>query len=76
MMNCLKIYNGIWRKVSNGIKKYFIVNLYTIISQIKSYEGKINTNFHNDKIPKEGSQCICPSVILIDSVYRTGKAII
>ena len=76
MMNCLKIYNGIWRKVSNGIKKYFIENLYTIISKIKSYEGKINTNFHNDKIPKEGSQCICPSVILIDSVYRTGKAII
>ena len=56
MMNSLKIYNGIWRKVSNGIKKYFIVNLYTIISKIKSYEGKINTNFHNDKIPKEGSQ--------------------
>ena len=76
MMHCLKIYNGIWRKVSNGIKKYFIVNLYTIISKIKSYEGKINTNFHNDKIPKEGSQCICPSVILNDSVYRTGKAII
>ena len=25
------------------------------------------------KIPKEGSQCICLSVILINSVYRTGN---
>ena len=24
-------------------------------------------------MPKEGSQCICLSVVLIDSVYRTGK---
>ena len=31
---------------------------------------KINTNFHNNKISKEGSQRICLSVILIDSVYR------
>ena len=41
--------------------------------KIKSYNGKINTNFHNNKIPKEGSQFICLSVILIDSVFRTGK---
>ena len=34
---------------------------------------KINTNFHNNKIPKEGSQCICLSVVLIDSVFRTGN---
>ena len=27
----------------------------------------------NNKIPKEGSQCICLSVILIDSVYRKDK---
>ena len=31
---------------------------------------KVNTN---DKIPKEGFQCICLSLILIDSVFRTGK---
>ena len=34
---------------------------------------KINTNFHNNKIPKEGSQFICLSVILINFVFRTGK---
>ena len=39
----------------------------------KSYNEKINTNFCNNKIPKEGSQFICLSVILIDSVFRSGK---
>ena len=33
----------------------------------------INTYFHNNKIPKYGSQFICLSVILIDSVFITGK---
>ena len=42
-------------------------------AKIKSYNGKINTNLHNNKIPKEGSQFICLSVILIDSVLRTSK---
>ena len=39
---------------------------------MKSPNGKLNTNFHNNKITKGGSQCICLSVILIDSVMRTG----
>ena len=39
----------------------------------KFYNGKINKNFHNSKIPKEGSKFICLSVVLIDSVFRTGK---
>ena len=30
-------------------------------------------NFFIDKIPKEGSQCICLLIILIDSVCKTGK---
>ena len=40
---------------------------------MNSYNGKINTSLHNNKIPKEGSQIICLSVILINSVFRTGK---
>ena len=40
---------------------------------MKSYNGKINTNFHNNKIPKELYHCICLSVILIDSVFRAGN---
>ena len=39
---------------------------------MKSYDRKINTNFHNNKIPREGSQFVCLSVILINPV-RTGK---
>ena len=35
--------------------------------------GKINTNFHNDKILKEGYQCISLSVILIYSIDRTSN---
>ena len=34
---------------------------------------KINTNFYNNNIPKEGSQCICLLVILIYSIFRTAK---
>ena len=40
---------------------------------MKSCNGKINTNFKINKIPKEGSQCICLSVTLIDSVFKTGN---
>ena len=42
-------------------------------AKIYPYNGKTNTNFYNNKIPKEGSQFICLLVILIDSVFRTGK---
>ena len=42
-------------------------------NKIKSYNEKMNTNFHNNKIPKEGSQYICLSIILPNSVFRTGK---
>ena len=42
-------------------------------TKVKSYNGKINTNFYNNKIPKEGSQCICLSVVLTDSVYKEDK---
>ena len=33
----------------------------------------MNKKFLGDKVPKEGSQGICLSVILIDSDFRTGK---
>ena len=40
---------------------------------IKSYGGEINTNFHVDKVTKEGSQCNCLLAVLIHSVFRMGK---
>ena len=72
----LEKYNEIWKKV-NIIKKEFnsnpVFNEKCIKTKLKHYNGKFNTNFHNNKIPKEGSQCICLSVILIDSVYKKDK---
>ena len=42
-------------------------------AKMKPYNGKTGTKFHDNKIPKEGSHCICLSVILIVSVFRTGN---
>ena len=70
-------YHNIWYKVSNSIRKGLdnepVSSKKYRKSKIKSYEGKINTNFHNDGTPKEGSHCICLSVILIKSVFKVGK---
>ena len=64
-------------KVKNSIRKEFdsvpVYNEKYLKAKAKSYNGKLNTNFHNNKIRKEGSQFIYLSVILADSVFRTGK---
>ena len=73
----LEKYNEIWKEFNNCIKKGSdiepVYNGKYLKTKIKSYEEKINTNFPSDKIPKEGSQCICLSIILINSVFKTGK---
>ena len=55
----LEKYNEIWEKVKNSIKKEFDIEpVYYkkyLRAKIKSYNGKMNTNFHNNKIPQEGS---------------------
>ena len=57
----LEEYNEIWEKVKNSIKTEFdsepVCNENYLKAKIKSYNGKIK-NFHNNKIPKEGSQFI------------------
>ena len=72
-----KILWNLEKKSAKLSKKNLAVNLYTnekyLKTKIKSYNGTINTNFHNNKISKEVSQCICLSVILINSVYREDK---
>ena len=49
------------KKISNITNNQFdsnpVYNEKYIKTKIKSYNGKINTNFHNNKIAKEGSQC-------------------
>ena len=62
MKNYLKKYNEIWRKASNIIKEEFdskpVYNRKYLKLKLKSYNERINTNFYNNKIPKESSQCI------------------
>ena len=49
----LEKYNEIREKVKNSIKKYFdtepVYNEKHLKPKIKSYNGKINTNFYNKK---------------------------
>ena len=42
-------------------------------AKTKSYEGNISANFHGYKVPKEGSQCIWLSLLLINSIFITVK---
>ena len=66
--------NEIWEKVKNSIKKVCnsesVCNEKYLEAKTKSCNGRINTDFHNNKIPKEGFQFIFLLVILIDSLYR------
>ena len=52
-------YNETWEKVKISIKEVFdsepVYNEKYLNTKIKSYNGKINTSFHNNKIPKEVS---------------------
>ena len=77
IMSCQECIIKVWEKVSNDIKKLFdnelVQNDKYLKAKIKSYEGKTNTNFRDDKMPKTGSRCFCLSVILTNSVYRTAK---
>ena len=61
-MNYQKEYNEIWEKVTNTINKEFdserVYNEKYLKVKIKSHNGKTNKNFHNNKIPKEGSKLI------------------
>ena len=74
--------NKIWDKVTNIILQHIILIYFSsepvynekfLKTKIKSDKGKINTNFHDDKISKECSRCIFLSVILIYSIFKMGK---
>ena len=73
----LKKYNKIWENVKNILQKESdsepVYSEKYLQAKIKSCNRKINTNFYDNEIPKEGSKFICLSVILIDSVFRTSK---
>ena len=65
------------KKIKSSPKKEFdsepVYNEKYLKAKIQSYNGKISTNFYNNKIPNEDSQYICLSIILIDSVLEQVK---
>ena len=65
----LEKLNRSWNKLSNSVKKAFenepVYNKKYLKIKIKPYDGKIKKNFRDNKIPKEGSHCICLSLILL-----------
>ena len=48
-------------------------NKKTLKAKLKSYNGKIITNFRSNELTRESSESICLSVILIDSVFKSGR---
>ena len=54
----LEKFNEIWEKVKNSIKKEIdnepLCNEKYLKTKIRSYNGKTNTNFHNNKMPNKG----------------------
>ena len=77
----LEKYNEVWKKVRNSIKKEFggepICNEKYLKTKIKYYSVKINTNFHKRQMkrPKEGSKCLCLSIISVNFVLELVKII-
>ena len=65
----LEKYNETREKVKNNTKKEFesesAFNNKYLKAKLKSYQGKISTNFHNNEISKERSQFISLSVIYL-----------
>ena len=61
--------NEICETVKNSLKKEFhsepAYNGKYLNAEIKWYNEKVNTNFHDNEIPKEGSQYICLSATLL-----------
>ena len=61
------------KKYQKELDREALYNEQYLKAKIKSYNGKVNTNFHYNEIPKKDSKFIHLSVILIDSVFRAYK---
>ena len=75
----LKEYTKIWRKFSSLMNIEFDSgpvygdNDKYIKTKIKICGDKVNTNFHDKKIPKEKTVCKCLSLIMLGSVIRVNQ---
>ena len=75
----LKKYNKIWEKISNLWDiKFDSQSVYGdgdkyIMTKIKMYGDRVNTNFQGKKVPKENASYKCLSLIMLDSIIRANK---
>ena len=69
----LEMYNQILRKVKNNIENEFdsepVYNEKYLRAKMKSYNKKINSNYYDNKIPKEDSKFMCLSVFWLILVF-------
>ena len=72
----LKIMACCKYSIKSGIKETIVLKKDLIVNQFRAkfYEGKFSINFHCEGMLKEGSHCICSSVILIYSVFKISKS--
>ena len=75
----LKGYNQIWKRVEKLLKiKFNSEPVYGdndkyMQTEIKIYDGNVNTNFQGKKMPKEKVPCKVLSMIMLDSVVKAKK---
>ena len=77
--NLLEKYTEIWRRVNNlmNIKfdsepVYGDVGKY-LMTKIKMYKDRMNTNFQGKEVPKENASYKCLSLVVLDSIIRANK---
>ena len=73
-VNVLNKWNKIWGKIKEKVNiKFHRTPVYDEIyikAKVKEFDGKINTNFLSDEVPKENMHYTCIACITIDSVMR------
>ena len=60
--------------IARGFDSELVYNEKYLKTKLKTYEGKINASFLDDKMHKKSSYCTCLSVILIVPVLKMGKS--
>ena len=75
----LEKYNEIWDKINNVIEKVFdtqsVFKGKYLETSLKYYNVK-NTHFLGTKVPKESVNCLCITLIVLDSVFKIKTKII
>ena len=73
----LKRCDAIQDKINNLLKKELdsepVYDYKYIKTKVKTYNNKINTNFHGNKISEDKEYCTCFSVILLHSIVNVDK---